>query len=93
MYSTDEIQKKSTLTLQNRTTLTVDGVSDAVSFDESAVLLETELGTLTIEGSGLHILSLALDAGCVTLEGKVDGLFYSEKTMAKKGSFFSRLFR
>lgn len=93
MYSTDETQKKSTLTLQNRTTLTVDGVSDAVSFDESAVLLETSLGTLTIEGSGLHILTLALDAGCVTVEGNVSGLFYTEKALSKKGGFLSRLFR
>ena len=92
MHSMDEIQKKSTLTLQNRTTLTVDGVSDAISFDESAVLLQTALGTLTIEGSGLHVLSLALDAGCVTVEGTVSGLFYTEKAAGVKGGFFSRLF-
>lgn len=93
MYSTDETQKKSTLTLQNRTTLTVDGVLDAVGFDESAVVLDTSLGTLTVEGSGLHVLSLALDEGRVTVEGKVDALFYTEKALAKKGGFFSRLFR
>lgn len=93
MYSVDESRKESTLTLKDRATLAVDGVFDALSFDESAVILDTSLGTLTIEGSGLHILSLALDEGRVTLEGNVSTLFYSEKSLAKKGGFLSRLFR
>ena len=93
MYSTDETEKKSTLTLQNRKTLSLDGVTDVLSFDESTVLLKTALGTLTVEGVGLHILLLDLESGRVTLEGSVSALFYTEKSTGGKGGFFSRMVR
>ena len=93
MYSADETEKKSTLTLQNRKTLSLDGVSDVLSFDESTVLLKTALGTLTVEGSGLHILQLDLESGRVTVEGSVSALLYSDKSAGGKGGFFSRMVR
>ena len=92
MHSTEEKQKPSTITLQNRTTLSLDGVSDVLSFDESAVLLQTTLGTLSVEGEGLHILSLALESGIVSMSGKINALFYTERGSGAKGGFFSRLF-
>lgn len=93
MYSNDETEKKSTLTLQNRKTLSLDGVTDVLSFDESAVLLKTALGSLTVEGSGLHILLLDLESGRVTVEGSIGGLYYSDKSTGGKGGFFSRMVR
>ncbi len=93
MYSTDETEKKSTLTLESRKTLSLDGVNDVLSFVEGAVLLKTALGTLTVEGSGLHILLLDLESGRVTLEGSISALFYSDKSAGGKGGFFSRMVR
>lgn len=91
MHVNEEKQKKSTLTLRDRHTLTLDGVCDVVSFDEGAVILHTELGTLTVEGKGLHILSLDLESGGVTVEGSISALFYTEKSAGGKGGFFSRM--
>ena len=43
------------LILQDRRRLTVSGVEDVESFDESAVVLQTAGGTLILRGSALHI--------------------------------------
>lgn len=93
MHSTDEIQKKSTLILANREEISLDGVRDVQSFDESALVLETALGTLTVEGSGLHILALDLDSGHITAKGSVSALIYTDKREGGRGGFFSRMVR
>ena len=93
MHVNEETEKKSTLTLRDRYNLTLDGVCDVLSFDEGAVVLQTRLGTLTIEGKGLHILSLNLEAGTVAVEGGIGALFYTEKGTDGKGGFFSRMVR
>ena len=38
------------LTLQNRGSVMLTGVKDVVAFDENQVVLDTELGLLTIKG-------------------------------------------
>ena len=40
------------LTLQNRGSVMLTGVKDVVAFDENQVVLDTELGLLTIKGKG-----------------------------------------
>ena len=38
------------LTLQERKSLTMTGVAEVISFDESLVVLNTSLGVLTVQG-------------------------------------------
>ena len=49
------------LTLQNRGSVMLTGVKDVVAFDENQVVLDTELGLLTIKGKNLHMNRLTLD--------------------------------
>ncbi len=88
----EPIEKKQTLLLKNREKLTLDGVKEVLRFDEGAVVLKTLLGVLTVEGVGLHLTKLLLDCGEVSIEGKIMGLFYEEKTARKSGllGFFGR---
>lgn len=58
---------------------TVTGVSDVLSFDENEILMDTDMGMLTIKGKGLHISKLNLEKGEADLEGQVDSLSYSAK--------------
>lgn len=83
------------ITLLNRRTCNLTGVSDVLSFDVSEVILETDQGMLMIKGSGLHVNRLTLDKGEVDVEGKIDSFTYSEQTsaMAKGESLLSRLFK
>lgn len=72
---------------------TVSGVTDVLSFDEHAVILETEQGLLTIKGKNLHIGKLELSDGEVEMEGNIDSILYSGSRPKQSGSLFKRLFR
>ncbi|HIT33614.1 MAG TPA: sporulation protein YabP [Candidatus Faecousia intestinigallinarum] len=78
------------LTLTERSSLTMTGVTEVLSFDETAVILHTSLGTLVIQGEGLQLKQLSLDGGQVAVEGKVTAFSYEEPRPA--GSFLRRLF-
>ncbi|MBQ8000557.1 MAG: sporulation protein YabP [Ruminococcus sp.] len=80
-----------TLTLDNRESLTLTGVTDVPGFDEETVSVRTHLGSLIIKGEDLHISRLSLDTGQVSVEGKVNSLQYLGDTRQK--GIVSRIFR
>ena len=80
------------LALEGRNQLSLSGVTETVSFDEAAAVLETAQGTLIIRGADLHVEQLNLEAGEVRLSGQVDSLTYEESAKTQ-GSFLQRLFR
>ena len=83
------------LTLQNRGSVMLTGVKDVVAFDENQVVLDTELGLLTIKGKDLHVSRLTLEKGEIDIEGQADSLVYSSSESFKKTgqSLLSRLFK
>ena len=83
-----------TVEIKKRQTGRVTGVKEVDSFSEEEILLQTEEGRLRVKGSGLHIQSLNLKEGILTMEGRTDSLTYlskGEKVQAE--SFMKRLFR
>ena len=72
----------------------INGVKDVKSFDEKAIVLETELGLLTIKGEELHVGRLTIEKGEIEITGRIDSLVYSEAGSISKsgGSVISRLF-
>ena len=78
--------------MDERQLMRVSGVKDVDSFNEQEVQLLTEAGPLRIEGNGLHMTKLDLDAGQVILEGDIFALEYVEDSQPQ-GSVLSRLFR
>ena len=82
------------LILENREKLSISGVLDVLSFDDQIVILETELGLLTVKGENIRINKLSLDSSEVTIEGEIYQLAYSEKdTMEKGGGFLNKIFK
>jgi len=81
--------------LENREKLTISGVLDVLSFDDQIVIVETELGLLTIKGENLRINKLSLDTTEVIIEGNISNLSYSEKSLDKKstGSLIGKIFK
>ncbi len=71
--------------LENREKLNITGVLDVLSFDDQIVILETELGLLTVKGENLRINKLSLDTSEVTIDGEIYQLAYSEKNSIEKG--------
>lgn len=80
------------LRLEGRNRLSLTGVTDVESFDETAAVLETAMGTLVVRGSGLHVEQLDLEAGALKLSGEIDSLGYEQRA-STQGSFLGRLFR
>lgn len=66
------------LTLDERKKLTMTGVTEVVSFDDTAVVLRTALGTLEVQGEQLKLKTLSLDGGQVAVDGQINALYYEE---------------
>ena len=82
------------LILENRGKLSISGVLDVLSFDDQVVILETELGLLTVKGEDIRINKLSIDTSEVIVEGNISSLSYSDKEIEKtKGSFMSKIFK
>ena len=64
--------------LENREKLNISGVLDVLSFDDQIIIVETELGLLTIKGENLKINKLNIDTSDVTLDGMISSLSYSD---------------
>ena len=68
------------IVLENRNKLSVSGVKDVLSFDDQVVIMETELGLLTVKGENLKINKLSIDTSEVIVEGEICNLGYSEQS-------------
>lgn len=77
--------------LEERTKLTVTGVDEVLSFDESEVTMRTSRGSLIVRGSELHVGKLAIDTGELGIDGTVSELLYEEEQQRGEG-FWARLF-
>lgn len=82
------------LILENRGKLSISGVNDVLSFDDQVVMLETELGLLTVKGENIRINKLSIDTSEVIVEGNISYLAYSDKELEKnKGTLISKIFK
>ena len=82
------------LILENRGKLSISGVNDVLSFDDQVVMVETELGLLTVKGEDLRINKLSIDTSEVIIEGDISYLAYSNQEIDKnKSSIISKIFK
>lgn len=85
----NQMQLPHRLILNERQQLSMTGVSEVASFDDTTVVLHTQLGTLVIQGQNLQLKTLSPDGGQVNVEGKIAGLHYEESRSG--GSWLRRL--
>lgn len=83
------------LVIQNRSVGNISGIQDVVSFDENQVILDTDMGLLTIKGKELHVSRLTLEKGEIDIAGNIDSLTYSSNASYRKSgeSMLTRLFK
>jgi len=87
--------KKHMLSLMERERLTLSGVKEVFSFDETLIELETSRGYLDISGEDLHIIKMNIEDGDIIIEGNISNMSYHDNQGAgkKKGSMMSKLFK
>ena len=83
------------LILENREKLTLTGVSDVLSFDDQIIIIETELGLLTVKGENLKVNKLSIDTSEIIIEGSINSLVYSGTagTIKKSGNILNKIFK
>jgi len=83
------------IVLNNRNQGNLTGILDVISFDENTIVLDTDMGLLTIKGKDLHVNRLSLEKGEVDLSGNIDSIAYSDVHAEQKQgeNLFARLFR
>ena len=78
------------ITLLARKVLSLDGVIDVLSFDDSLVTLSTSLGLLVVEGEEMRVKKMDIEMGLVSLEGKISGVCYADERATHKKGLFGR---
>lgn len=84
--------------IHNRQLLSLSGMLHVESFDEAEIVVETNMGTLSLKGEGLHVKELNLEEGKLTVEGFVTHIDYlderAHKDMKDKAKgFWQRLMK
>ncbi|HBB19055.1 MAG: sporulation protein YabP [Ruminococcus sp.] len=82
-----------TVIIENRRSLSLTGITDVDSFDEKAVCLFTEQGELTVQGRELHIDSMSVGSGDLTITGDIWAVIYGDRDRKGPLSALGRLFR
>ena len=73
-----------------RKNMKVSGVAEVISFDDMALVLKTVCGEMTVEGREIKVGTLDTDKGVVTLEGKIDALYYSDPDDDSRRGLFGK---
>lgn len=87
-------RRRHNVSLRNRESLSLEGVTNVDSFDDEQVVVETDSGVLIVRGEQLHIKELNLEGGTLQLTGLVHALEYAGDSLAQKGrGLLGKLFR
>lgn len=87
------LTKSHGIILENRRTMQISGITDVDSFDERTICLYTQLGELTIKGRELHIDSMSIETGDMTISGDIWSAVYGDKEKKHPVSAIGRLFK
>lgn len=95
MEDAKKINSFQNIVLENREKLSITGILDVFNFDDQIIIIETELGLLTIKGEGLKINKLSLDTSDFIVDGRITSLSYSdsEKMVKKNKNILSKIFK
>lgn len=84
----ESVDKKSSLSLEDRKKIVLTGVLDVISFDDEQISLNTKLGALSITGTGLKVNKLDVQNGDIVILGMIKSMVYSSKKAKRKLKLF-----
>ncbi len=78
--------------MENRAKISISGVENAESYNETEVILHTSKGILIVKGEMLNLSKLNIDSGEITINGRISLLEYVEPKKSG-GSILGRIFK
>ena len=81
------LERSNNISIINLKVFTMCGVIDIAGFVGDYVLLETELGRITVEGKELKIESLTKERGDICITGQISGVYATPIKVKKQGLF------
>ncbi len=85
--------KSSTLVLENRSVLTLSGVTEIRAFDDRTVMLYTVMGELSVLGRELRMDQLSTSSGEIKIEGDIIAVRYGDRDRTGSAGAVRRLLR
>lgn len=79
--------------MENRSKMSLSGVTDVDCFDENTILIYTIMGELTIKGKHLQVNDFSVETGEMSLQGDIYSIIYGDKDKKSPLKFFAKLFR
>lgn len=77
--------QKCNILLEDRGRLSVSGVEDIDTFDETTFIAITCAGALVVKGADLHISKLNVDTGELVVDGEFDSCVFNNSYGGKAG--------
>ena len=93
MTEAKAVFKNQNVFIEDRNKITITGVENVDSFNDSTVTLKTSKGGMIVEGKDLNVGNLNLDSGSIKISGIINGLTYSDKDLSQRGNFIEKIFR
>lgn len=82
---TQKERQKCNIIMEDRSRLSVSGVEDIDTFDESNFIAITSAGALIVKGADLHISKLNVDTGELVVDGEFDSCVFNNSYGGKAG--------
>lgn len=79
--------------IENRAKMSLSGVTDVENFDENEISLYTSLGDMVIRGKNLHVESVSIESGEMSITGEVKSLVWGDKDRTKKPTLWQKMTR
>ena len=76
---------KQQIVITDKSMIEIDSVVSVRSFDEEGIVVESTLGLISVEGSGLKIENFEKSTTKILVTGNIYGTYYLEKRDKKKG--------
>ena len=91
--SSQTAKKSHNFILENRSKLILSGVIDVGSFNDTEVVVYTQLGELRLKGRGLQIVRVNVETGDMEMTGKIESTLYSDNIGKVPNNFITKLFK
>lgn len=79
--------------IENRSSLSLSGVTDVENFDENEISLYTSMGDMVIRGKNLHVESVSIESGNMNVTGEIRSLVWGDKDRTKKPTLWQKMTR